>query len=107
MQRIAASGSGPFGDHYDGCHTERQARAHPYTILSVRDGALLGHRVLSRRATVAARAAKHHRLMASAMPRAIETNSLGIITIVVVFCSAPTSVIICIRRNFRAWPDFA
>jgi hypothetical protein len=31
--------------------------------------------------------------------RAIPTNSLGIMMIVMVFCSAPTSVIICIRRN--------
>jgi hypothetical protein len=30
------------------------------------------------------------------------TNSLGIITMVVVFCSAPTSVIICMRRNSSA-----
>jgi hypothetical protein len=36
------------------------------------------------------------------MLRAIETNSLGIMTIVVVFCSAPTSVIICIRLSSRA-----
>lgn len=33
------------------------------------------------------------------MPRAIETNSLGIMTIVRVFCSAPTSVIICMRLS--------
>ena len=35
------------------------------------------------------------------MPRAIDTNSLGIMTIVIVFCSAPTSVIICMRRSSR------
>jgi hypothetical protein len=37
----------------------------------------------------------------SAMAAAIDTNSLGIMTIVIVFCSAPTSVIICIRRSSR------
>jgi hypothetical protein len=30
------------------------------------------------------------------------TNSLGIMTIVIVFCSAPTSVIICMRRSSSA-----
>ena len=30
------------------------------------------------------------------------TNSLGIMTMVVVFCSAPTSVIICMRRSSSA-----
>src|SRR4029453_12385486 len=34
--------------------------------------------------------------------RASDTNSLGIITIVMVFCSAPTSVIICIRLSSNA-----
>src|SRR5690349_5331053 len=34
--------------------------------------------------------------------RASDTNSLGIMTMVMVFCSAPTSVIICMRRSSSA-----
>jgi hypothetical protein len=32
----------------------------------------------------------------------MDTNSLGIMTIVVLFCSAPTSVSICMRRSSTA-----
>jgi hypothetical protein len=41
-------------------------------------------------------------LASSPILRAIETNSLGIMTIVMVFCSAPTYVIICMRLSSRA-----